>query len=99
MKVTTIDLLADVEHLRALTDVLACDLDRSDLVILGAIVAVVERKQRQQADDISEVLRLGRVRQNAASEIDRLLSERKAAPTIPGPRVKPGHGFLALPHF
>jgi hypothetical protein len=89
VKVTTIDLLANVEHLRALTDVLACDLDRSDLVILGAIVAVVERKQRQQADDISEVLRLGRVRQNAASEIDRLLSKRKAAPTIPGPRVTP----------
>jgi len=74
VKVTTIDLLADVEHLRAFTDVLAHDLDHSNLVILGAIVAVLERKQRQQADDISEVLRLGRVRQNAAHEIDRLLS-------------------------
>jgi len=66
---------ADVEHLRAFTDVLAHDLDHSNLVILGAIVAVLERKQRQQADDISEVLRLGRVRQNAANEIDRLLSK------------------------
>ena len=76
MKVTAIDLLADVEHFRAFTDVLACDLDCSDCVILGAIVAVLERKQRQQADDVSEVLRLGRVRQIATSELDRLLGER-----------------------
>jgi hypothetical protein len=74
--ITTIDLLADVERRRAFTDVLACDLDRSALVILGAIVAVLERKQRQQADDVSEVLRLGRVRQIAASELDRHLGER-----------------------
>ena len=76
MTVTTIDLLADVEHLRAFTDVLACDLDLSDLVILGALAAELERQQRQQADDISEVLRLGRVRRNAVLELDRRLSER-----------------------
>ena len=76
VKVTAIDLLADIEHLRAYTDVLACDLECSDLVILGAIVAVLERKQRQQADDVGEVLRLGRVRQIAASELHRLLGER-----------------------
>jgi hypothetical protein len=76
VKVTTIDLLADVEHLRAFTDVLACDLGSSDLVILGAILAILERKQRRQADDVSAVLRLGRVRQIAASELHRLLSER-----------------------
>jgi hypothetical protein len=76
VKVTTIDLLADVEHLRAFTDVLACDLDRSAPVILKAIIAALEREQRRQADDISDVLRLGRVRQIAARELHRLLSER-----------------------
>src|SRR5688572_30526117 len=73
VKVTTIDLLADVEHFRAFTDVLACDLECSALVILEAIVAELERMQRQQADDVSEVLRLGRVRQIAARELNRLL--------------------------
>ena len=76
VKVTTIDLLADVEHLRAFTDVLACELGCSDLVILAAIAAALERMQRREADDVSEVLRLGRVRQNAAREIDRLLGKR-----------------------
>jgi hypothetical protein len=74
--VTAIDLLADAEHLRAFTDVLACDLDRSALVILRTIVAVLEDEQRRQADDISDVVRLGRARQTAARELDRLLSER-----------------------
>jgi hypothetical protein len=72
VKLTAIDLLADVEHLRAFTDVLAYDLDCSELAILTTIVAVLERKQRQQADDMSEVLRLGRVRRIATSELDRL---------------------------
>ena len=76
MTVTTIDLLADVEHLRAFTDVLACDLDCSALVILRALISLLERRQQQQADDMSEVLRLGRVRQIAARELDRLLGER-----------------------
>ena len=76
MKVTTIDLLADVEHLRAFTDVLACDLGCSELAILRAIVAALEHEQRRQADDMSDVLRLGRVRQNAAREIDRLRGKR-----------------------
>ncbi|HZO27576.1 MAG TPA: hypothetical protein VFH48_16490 [Chloroflexota bacterium] len=76
MKVTTIDLLADVEHLRAFTDVLACDLGCSELTILRTIVAALEREQRRQADDMSDVLRLGRVRQNAAREIDRLRGKR-----------------------
>lgn len=76
MKVTTIDLLADVEHLRAFTDVLACDLGCSELAILRTIVAALEREQRRQADDMSDVLRLGRVRQNAAREIDRLRGKR-----------------------
>ena len=65
MKVTAVDLLADVEHLRAFTDVLACDRDCSPRAILEAISSVLERRQRQQADDMSEVLRLGRVRQIA----------------------------------
>jgi hypothetical protein len=76
VKVTDIDLLADVEHLRAFTDVLACDLDCSALVILRALISLLERKQQQQADDMSDVLRLGRVRQIAARELDRLLDER-----------------------
>jgi len=76
VKVTTIDLLADVEHLRAFTDVLACDLGCSELTILRTIVAALEREQRRQADDMSDVLRLGRVRQNAAREIDRLRGKR-----------------------
>ena len=76
MKVTTIDLLADVEHFRAFTDVLACDLGCSELAILRTIVAALEREQRRQADDMSDVLRLGRVRQNAAREIDRLRGKR-----------------------
>jgi len=76
VKVTTIDLLADVEHLRAFTDVLACDLGCSELAILRTIVAALEREQRRQADDMSDVLRLGRVRQNAAREIDRLRGKR-----------------------
>jgi hypothetical protein len=76
VKVTDIDLLADVEHLRAFTDVLACDLDCSEVAILTTIVAVLERKQQQQADDMSEVFRLGRVRQIATSEVDRLLGRQ-----------------------
>jgi hypothetical protein len=88
VKVTTIDLLADVEHLRAFTDVLASDLGLSDLVILGALAAELECKQRQQADDISDVLRLGRVRRNAARELHRLLGERSAATKCPGTRVR-----------
>jgi hypothetical protein len=76
VKVTAIDLLADVEHLRAFTDVLACDLDCSELAILTTIVAVLERKQQQQADDTSEVLRFERVRQIATSELDRLLGRQ-----------------------
>jgi hypothetical protein len=76
VKVTAIDLLADIEHLRAFTDVLACDLDSSALVVLTAIVSLLERKQRQQADDMSDVLRLGRVRQLATSELDRLLGRQ-----------------------
>ena len=75
MKATVIDLLADVEHLRAFTDVLADDLDSSALGILKTIIAVLERKQQQQADDMREVLRLGRVRQIATREFDRLLGE------------------------
>ena len=75
MKATVIDLLADVEHLRAFTDVLADDLDSSALVILKTIIAVLELKQQQQADDMREVLRLGRVRQIATREFDRLLGE------------------------
>ena len=76
MKVTTIDLLADVEHLRAFTDVLASDLGYSELAILRTIVGALEDEQRRQADDMSEVLRLGRVRQVAASEFYRRLGER-----------------------
>jgi len=75
VKATVIDLLADVEHLRAFTDVLADDLDSSALVILKTIIAVLELKQQQQADDMREVLRLGRVRQIATREFDRLLGE------------------------
>ena len=75
MKATVIDLLADIEHLRAFTDVLADDLDSSALVILKTIIAVLELKQQQQADDMREVLRLGRVRQIATREFDRLLGE------------------------
>jgi hypothetical protein len=76
VKVTTMDLLADVEHFRAFTDVLACDLGCSELAILRTIVAALEHEQRRQADDMSDVLRLGRVRQNAAREIDRLRGEQ-----------------------
>jgi hypothetical protein len=76
VKVTAIELLADVEHLRAFTDVLACDLDCSALVILRALISLLERKQQQQTDDMSDVLRLGRVRQIATRELDRLLDER-----------------------
>ena len=76
VKATAVDLLADVEHLRAFTDVLACDLNCSPLAILEALISVLERKQWQQADDMSNVLRLGRVRQIAARELDRLLGER-----------------------
>jgi hypothetical protein len=68
VKVTAIELLADVEHLRAFADVLACDLDCSALVTLRALISLLERKQQQQADDMSDVLRLGRVRQIAARE-------------------------------
>jgi len=75
VKATVIDLLADIEHLRAFTDVLADDLDSSALVILKTIIAVLELKQQQQADDMREVLRLGRVRQIATREFDRLLGE------------------------
>jgi hypothetical protein len=74
--VATLDLLADVEHFRAFTDVLAADLNRSDRVILSTVATILAREQRQQADDLSEVLRLGRVRQIAASELHRILSER-----------------------
>ena len=70
--INDLDLLADTDHLRAFTDVLACDLDCSQLDILRTIVAVLQDEQRRQADDMSDVLRLGRVRQNAAREIDRL---------------------------
>jgi hypothetical protein len=76
VKVTAIELLADVEHLRAFADVLACDLGCSAPVILRALISLLERKQQQQADDMSDVLRLGRVRQIAARELDRLLGER-----------------------
>jgi len=78
VKATVIDLLADVEHLRAFTDVLADDLDSSALGILKTIIAVLERKQQQQAHDMREVLRLGRVRQIATRELDRLLGEQRA---------------------
>ena len=78
MKATAIDLLADVEHLRAFTDVLADDLDSSALVILKTIISVLELKQQQQADDMRKVLRLGRVLQIATSERDRLLGEQRA---------------------
>ena len=76
MTVTTIDLLADLEHLRAFIDVPDGDLDCSALVILRALISLLERKQQQQADDMSDVPRLGRVRQIAARELDRLLGER-----------------------
>src|SRR5688500_13287732 len=74
--INDLDLLADTDHLRAFTDVLACDLDCSQLDILRTIVAVLQDKQRRQGDDMSDVLRLGRVRQVATSELDRLLSRR-----------------------
>lgn len=74
--VTTIDLLADVEHLRAFTDVLACDLGCSELAILRIIVGALAHEQRRQADDMADVLRLGRVRQVAARELHRRLDER-----------------------
>ena len=74
--INDLDLLADTDHLRAFTDVLACDLDRSELDILRTIVAVLQDKQRRQADDMSDVLRLGRVRQVATSELDRLLGRQ-----------------------
>ena len=80
MKVTAIDLLADIEHFRAFTDVLACDLECSELDILRAIVAVLQDKQRRQADDMRDVLRLGRARQVATSERDRLLGGHREAP-------------------
>jgi hypothetical protein len=74
--INDLDLLADTDHLRAFTDVLACELDCSELVILRTIVAVLQDKQRRQADDMSDVLRLGRVRQVATSELDRLLGRQ-----------------------
>ena len=74
--VTTIDLLADVEHLRAFTDVLACDLGCSELAILRTIVGALAHEQRRQADDMADVLRLGRVRQVATNELHRRLGER-----------------------
>jgi hypothetical protein len=76
VKVTTIDLLADVEHLRAFTDVLASDLGCSELAILRAVVGALEYEQRRRGDDMGDVLRLGRVRQVAASELHRRLGER-----------------------
>jgi len=75
-----LDLLADADHLRAFTDVLACDLECSELDILRAIVAVLQDKQRRQADDMRDVLRLGRARQVATSERDRLLGGHREAP-------------------
>jgi hypothetical protein len=75
VKVTTVDLLADVEHLRAFTDVLASDLGYSEVAILRTIVGALEREQRRRADDMSDVLRLGRVRQVAVSELHRRLGE------------------------
>jgi hypothetical protein len=74
--INDLDLLADTDHLRAFADVLACDLECSILVILKAIVGELERKQRRQADDMRDVLRLGRVRQVATSELDRLLGRQ-----------------------
>ena len=76
MDAAAIDLLADVDHLRAFTDVLACDLGCSDLAVLEAIISTLELKQQQQADDMREVLRLGRVRRIATSELGRLLGRR-----------------------
>ena len=76
MKVTAIDLLADIEHFRAFTDVLASDLGCSELAILRTIVAALEHEQRRQADDMSDVLRLGRIRQITASELERLLGQQ-----------------------
>jgi hypothetical protein len=73
---TTLDMLTDIEQLRAFTAYLACDLDCSELAILKSIVAVLDREQRRRADDIHDVLRLGRVRQVAANEVDRLRAER-----------------------
>jgi len=72
VKVTAIELLADVEHLRAYAAVLAHRLNRSELSILKSIAAVLEREQRRRGDDIVDVVRLGRIRQTAVREIDRL---------------------------
>ena len=87
MTINDLDLLADTDHLRAFTDVLACDLDRSELDILRTIVAVLQDEQRRQADDMSDVLRLGRVRQVATSELNRVLGRQQAPTQVPsGPR-------------
>jgi len=75
VKVTAIELLADVEHLRAYADVLAHRLNRSELSILKSIAAVLECEQRRRGDDIVDVVRLGRIRQTAEREIDRLTGE------------------------
>jgi hypothetical protein len=64
-----LDLLADAEYLRAFVDVLADDLDRSEGAILDAIVTILAREQHRRANDICEVLRLGRVRQAASREL------------------------------
>ena len=76
MTINDLDLLADADHFRAFTDVLACDLDCSQLDILRTMVAVLQDKQRRQADDMRDVLRLGRVRQVATSELGRLLGRQ-----------------------
>jgi len=50
---------------------------RSNISTDGRLVfGALEHEQRRQADDMSDVLRLGRVLKIATSELDRLLGQR-----------------------